>query len=76
MSTGRTADRIGVIGGKPPHMMDEEERKKGVKTDDMFIDVGAKNKDDVAELGIEIGTPVTIDRELVTREQSRYREGI
>ncbi|OPY36710.1 MAG: Tetrahedral aminopeptidase [Methanoregula sp. PtaU1.Bin051] len=53
----------GVIGGKPPHMMDEEERKKGVKTDDMFIDVGACNRDDVENIGITVGTPVTIDRE-------------
>jgi len=53
----------GVIGGKPPHMMDEEERKKGVKTDDMFIDVGATGKAEVEDLGIMAGTPVTVDRE-------------
>ncbi len=55
----------GVIGGKPPHMMDEEERKKGVKTDDMFIDAGACNREEVENLGITVGTPVTIDREFV-----------
>ena len=54
----------GVIGGKPPHAMTEEERKKGLKTEEMFIDVGASNLKEVARLGIEIGTPVTIDREL------------
>jgi putative aminopeptidase FrvX len=53
----------GVIGGKPPHMMDEEERKKGVKIDDMFIDVGAVNREEVEHLGIAVGTPITIDRE-------------
>jgi putative aminopeptidase FrvX len=54
----------GVIGGKPPHMMDEEERKKGViKVDDMFIDVGAVNRVEVEHLGIAVGTPITIDRE-------------
>jgi endoglucanase len=62
----------GVIGGKPPHMMDEEERKKGVsKTDDMFIDVGAKNRDDAEGLGITVGTPVTIDREFATLANDR-----
>ena len=50
---------FGVIGGKPPHMMDDEERKKGVKIDDMFIDVGAVNKEEVEYLGIDVGTPVT-----------------
>jgi putative aminopeptidase FrvX len=53
----------GVIGGKPPHMMDEDERKKGVKVDDMFLDVGASNRAEAEALGIEIGTPITIDRE-------------
>jgi endoglucanase len=61
----------GVIGGKPPHMMDEEERKKGVKTDDMFIDVGATNRDEVEYLGIEVGTSVTIDREYADLANNR-----
>jgi putative aminopeptidase FrvX len=54
---------FGVIGGKPPHMMDEEERKKGVKIDDMFIDVGTTSRDETGRLGIDVGTPITIDRE-------------
>lgn len=53
----------GVIGGKPPHKMDEEERKKGVKVEDMFIDIGVSTADEAEQLGIEIGTAVTIDRE-------------
>jgi endoglucanase len=55
---------VGVVGGKPPHVMDEEERKKGVKAENMFIDVGASSLKEVNQLGIEIGTPVTIDRQL------------
>ncbi|ADB57229.1 M42 family metallopeptidase [Archaeoglobus profundus] len=55
----------GVIGCKPPHVMKDEERKKAIEFKDMFIDVGAESKDDVKEMGIEIGTPITIDRELV-----------
>ncbi|MFA5254852.1 MAG: M42 family metallopeptidase [Methanoregula sp.] len=68
---GTKGDRIGVIGGKPPHMMDEDERKKGVKTDDMFIDVGAKDKKDAEAMGIEIGTTVTIDREFTELANNR-----
>jgi putative aminopeptidase FrvX len=60
---GSNGPTFGVIGGKPPHMMDEEERKKGVKTDDMFIDTGATNREEVEHLGIYVGTPITIDRE-------------
>ena len=60
---GTEGPRVGVIGGKPPHMMDEEDRKKGVKVEDMFIDVGASSRDEVVYLGIDVGTPVTVDRE-------------
>ena len=62
---------FGVIGGKPPHMMDDDERKKGVKVDDMFIDVGASNRAEVIQLGIDIGTPVTIDREFAVLSNDR-----
>ena len=61
----------GVVGGKPVHMMNDEERKKGVKIDDMFIDVGAVNKEEVQYLGIDVGTPVTIDREFATLASTR-----
>ena len=53
----------GVVGGKPPHLMEEAERKKAVRLEDMFIDVGAGTQAGVHDLGIEIGTPITIDRE-------------
>ena len=55
----------GVIGCKPPHVMKDEERKMAMEFRDMFIDVGAESRDDVLAMGIEIGTPITIDRELV-----------
>jgi putative aminopeptidase FrvX len=61
---GKKGPVTGVVGGKPPHVMDEEERKKGIKAENMFIDVGASSAKEVARLGLEIGTPVTVDREL------------
>lgn len=54
----------GVVGSRPPHLMDTEERKKVVKLKDMFVDCGAGSAQQVRELGIDIGSPVTIDREL------------
>jgi len=53
----------GVMGSKPPHAMKEEEKKKPVKAEDMFIDVGAKSKEDAEKLGIEVGLPISIDRQ-------------
>ena len=68
---GTKGKYVGVIGGKPIHMMDEDERKKGVKVDDMFIDIGASNREQVEYLGIEVGTPVTIDREFTPLAYNR-----
>jgi endoglucanase len=51
----------GVLGSKPPHAMKEEDKNKVIKAEDMFIDVGAKNKEDADKMGIKTGTPVTSD---------------
>ncbi len=63
---GRQGRLTGVVGSKPPHIMDEEDRKKIVRIKDMFIDVGAKTADDAASLGIEIGAPVTVERSMTS----------
>lgn len=54
----------GVIGSKPPHVMKDEDRKKLPKAEDMFIDVGAKDREDAISMGIIVGTPVSMDREV------------
>ncbi len=53
----------GVIGSKPPHVMKEEDKKKPVKAEDMFIDVGATSREDAGKMGVKIGTPLTLDTE-------------
>ena len=63
---GKKGSIPGVIGSKPPHVMKEEDRKKPMKLDDMFIDIGAKNREDAENLGIEIGTTASIDRDFVS----------
>ena len=61
----RDGKRIpGVVGSRPPHLMDAEERKKMVKIKDMFVDCGATSAANAGAMGIEIGSPITIDREL------------
>ena len=51
-------DVLGVLGAKPPHLLDEETRKKVVKKKDMYIDVGAVTAGEVHELGIRPGDPI------------------
>jgi endoglucanase len=52
---------IGVIGSKPPHRMKESERKKILDYENMFIDIGAKTKED-AETRVKLGDPITINQ--------------
>ncbi len=62
---------IGVVGGKPPHLMEEEERKKPLKAEEMFIDIGVTTDKEANRLGIDVGTPITIDREFALLAGSR-----
>ncbi len=57
---GRDGPLLGVIGRKPIHLLQDEERKKVVKLENLWIDIGAKDKKEAAEL-IEIGDPVVLD---------------
>jgi len=51
-------DIMGVIAAKPPHILTEEERKKVITKDQMFIDIGATSKEEAEEMGVKIGDPV------------------
>lgn len=54
----RKGDVTGLIGSKPPHILEDEERKKVQQPKDMYIDVGATSLDEVKELGIRPGDPI------------------
>jgi tetrahedral aminopeptidase len=48
-----------VISRKPIHLLTDDERKQVVKLEDLWLDIGAKNKEEV--LGaVRIGDPVTL----------------
>jgi putative aminopeptidase FrvX len=51
----------GIIGSKPPHIQKEEERKKIVTYDQLFIDIGAKNQEEAMKMGVKIGDPISFD---------------
>jgi putative aminopeptidase FrvX len=51
----------GIVGSKPPHIQKEEERKKIITYDDLFIDIGAENQQDAAKMGTTIGDPIGFD---------------
>ncbi len=55
----------GVVGSKPPHIQKEEERKKIITFDDLFIDVGAESKEDAVSMGVAVGDAIAFDVEYV-----------
>jgi endoglucanase len=51
---GKNGPVLGVIGRKPPHLIDAEERKQAPELKNMWIDIGAANREE-AEALVAIG---------------------
>ncbi len=49
-----------VIARKAIHLLDEDERKKVVKTKELWLDIGAKDRDEASKY-VAIGDPVTLE---------------
>jgi putative aminopeptidase FrvX len=55
----------GVMGSKPPHIQKDEERKKIIEADDLFIDVGARDKKEAQKMGVHIGDAASFDTKFI-----------
>jgi tetrahedral aminopeptidase len=55
---------LGVIGRKPIHLLDPEERKKVVELNNLWIDIGARDKEEAAGL-VAIGDAGVLDYDFV-----------
>jgi putative aminopeptidase FrvX len=53
----------GVFGWPAIHTRRSKEEKITPNEDNLFIDIGAKNKEEVLETGVHVGCPVTFDDE-------------
>ncbi|MDD5022496.1 MAG: M42 family metallopeptidase [Endomicrobiaceae bacterium] len=53
-------DVYGIIGTKPPHLQTQEEKNKIVTHDNMFIDIGCANRDEVLAK-IDIGDQIIFE---------------
>lgn len=67
----QNGDVIGVIGKKAAHLLTVEDREKPTKLKDMWIDIGAADRE-AAELRVEVGDPVVIDANLVKLTDDLY----
>ena len=60
---GKQGDVIGVIGKKPIHLMDHDDRSKVSKITDLWIDIGARSRVEANER-VRIGTVGVLDAPL------------
>lgn len=61
---GIDGDVLGVIGKKAAHLLEPKDREKPSRLKDLWIDIGARNKDEALEK-VSIGDPAVIDAEPV-----------
>jgi endoglucanase len=54
----RENDVIGIIGAKPPHLIQANDRGKVIKKNEMYIDIGVSSRDEAEEIGIRVGDSV------------------
>jgi putative aminopeptidase FrvX len=71
----------GVVGRKPIHLLEEEERKKAVELKDLYIDVGAGDGDEakslvrVGDVAVIAGEPVELPNDRVVARAMDNRLG-
>lgn len=61
----RDRDVIGVVGKKPIHLIQPDERSKASKIKELWVDVGAGSRDEVISLGIRVGDPMVLATKMV-----------
>ena len=62
----------GIFGWPAIHTRHDEEAKLTPKVDNIFIDVGAKNKEEVLEMGIHVGCVITYEDEMMVLNDRYY----
>lgn len=69
---GDKNDITGIIGSIPPHLAKAGLDKTGLKIEDLYVDIGAENRDEVLKLGVHRGTPITFKQEFEDRGECIY----
>jgi endoglucanase len=57
----RAGHVVGVVGKKPIHLMKPDEKEKAARLQDLWVDVGAKDRAAALERGIRVGDPGVVD---------------
>lgn len=61
----KDSEIIGVVGKKPIHLIKPDERDKASKITDLWLDIGAKDRDAAVARGVRVGDAGVIDSRLV-----------
>jgi endoglucanase len=56
---------VGVVGKKPVHLMKADEKEKAAKLQDLWVDIGAKDRAAALERGVRVGDAGVVDAQLV-----------
>lgn len=62
---GKSGYVFGIVGSTPPHITPLERRDKVPPLEDMYIDVGAVNLDEVKSKGLDVGCPAVFHVEFM-----------
>lgn len=55
----RSAEKfVGVIGTTPPHIQASDDKRAGVSLDALFLDLGARDSDEIKSWGVRLGDSV------------------
>ena len=68
---GREGEVAGVIGKKPIHLMKPDEREKVSKITDLWIDVGAADREAAGQMGLRVGDPAVLDARMLRLGEDR-----
>ncbi len=77
---------VGVIGSTPPHLLEEAQRTKPMDIKNMYIDIGADDKDNALNIGVKPGqqivpicpfTPMANEKKILAKAwDNRYGVGL
>lgn len=61
----KSGDVPGVIGKKAIHLLEVDERTKASKTKQLWVDLGAGDREEVAALGVRVGDPMVVAQAMI-----------
>ncbi len=70
---GKKGDLKGIIGTKPPHIMSEDEKKKPIVLDDLFVDIGTCTREEAEKKGAYVGMTGVFEVDFVDLGDGYYR---